>query len=115
MVPAHPDGLWKTWRSQSCVLLLISELFLCASVLVPSGHRCPCCVLAVGRKRCRGGGGVLLVLHRGWPADGLHEVVCPGEHTTVLIVTPHVAQVLREERRRSLRPHRGGKRWDVDG
>src|SRR5271163_2029373 len=115
MVPAHPDGLWKTWRSQSCVLLLISEPFLSASVSVPSGHRCPCCVLALGLKRVPGGGGVLLDCHRGCPADGLYQVVGPGKHTTVLIVTRDVAQVLREERRRSLGPHRGGKRWDVDG
>src|SRR5271169_2517598 len=105
MVPAHPDGLWKTWRSQSCVLLLISQLLLSASVLVPSGHRCPCCVLAVGGERVPGGGGVLLNRHRGRAADGLYQVVSPGEHTTVLIVTRDVAQVLREERRRALGPH----------
>src|SRR5271156_7128293 len=84
-------------------------------MMVPSGHRCPCCVLTLRLKRGPGGGGVLLNRHRGRAADRLDEVVCPREHTTASIVARDVAQVLREERRRSLGPHRGGKRWDVDG
>src|ERR1700742_2620066 len=85
------------------------------SMMVSSGHRCPCRVLALGLKRSPGGGGVLLNRHRGCAADGLDEIVCPGEHITALIVARDVAQVLREECRRSLSAQRGGKRFGVDG
>jgi hypothetical protein len=52
---------------------------------------------------------------RGGAADGLYQVVGPGKHTTVLIVTRHVAQVLHQERGRSLGPQHGRKRCEVDG
>src|ERR1700722_20233820 len=84
-------------------------------MMVFSGHRCPCCVLALGLKRSLGGGGVLLNRHRGCAADGLDEVVCPGEHITALIVARDVAQVLREEWRPSLGAQRGSKRFAVNG
>src|SRR6201993_59939 len=84
-------------------------------MMVSSGDRCPCRVLALGVKGSPGGRGVLLNGHRGCAADGLDEVVCPREHITALIVARDVAQVLREERRPSLGAQRGGKRFGVDG
>src|SRR6202021_534918 len=81
------------------------------SMMMSSGHRCPCCVLALGLKRSPGGGGVLLNRHRGCPADNLDEVVCAREHITSLIVARDVAQVLREERRPALGPQRSGERF----